>query len=78
MELRVLDNNKAHGKLSFIIKDTNAVLVNAFRRIMLEEVPTMSIEEVEFRKNNSILYDETIAHRLGLTPLKTDLKSSLF
>ncbi|MAE43151.1 DNA-directed RNA polymerase subunit D [Candidatus Woesearchaeota archaeon] len=75
METRVLENNKNMGKLSFIIKDTNAAFVNTLRRIMMDEVPTMAIEDVEFRKNNSILYDEMIAHRLGLTPLKTDLKS---
>lgn len=75
METRVLENNKDMGKLSFIIKDTNAAFVNTLRRIMMDEVPTMAIEEVEFRKNNSILYDEIVAHRLGLTPLKTDLKS---
>ena len=75
MEVRVLENNKEEGKLSFIIKDTNAAFVNTLRRLMIGEVPTMAIEEVEFRKNNSILYDEIIAHRLGLIPLKTDLKS---
>ena len=75
MEIRVLSNDKEKGKLSFIIKDTTPAFVNTLRRIMVEEVPTMAIEDVEFRKNNSILYDEMIAHRLGLISLKTDLKS---
>lgn len=75
MELRVLENNKDHGKLSFILKDSNVVLANTLRRLMVDEVPTMAIEDVEFSKNNTILYDEMIAHRLGLVPLKTDLKS---
>ena len=75
MEIRILENNKEQGKLSFILKDSNPVFVNTLRRLMIDEVPTMAIEDVEFSKNNSILYDEMIAHRLGLVPLKTDLKS---
>ena len=75
MEIRVLDNNKEQGKLSFILKDSNPFYANTLRRLIVDEVPTMAIEEVEFEKNNSILYDEMVAHRLGLVPLKTDLKS---
>lgn len=75
MEIRILENNKEQGNLSFILKDSNPVFANTLRRLMIDEVPTMAIEDVEFSKNNSILYDETIAHRLGLIPLKTDLKS---
>ncbi|MAG91413.1 DNA-directed RNA polymerase subunit D [Candidatus Woesearchaeota archaeon] len=75
MEVRVLENNKDQGKLSFILKGSNPVFVNTLRRLMIDQVPTMAIEEVEFAKNNSILYDEIIAHRLSLVPLKTDLKS---
>src|SRR3989338_340192 len=75
MEIRVLDNNKEQGRLSFILKDSNPVFANTLRRLIIDEVPTMAIEDVEFSKNNSILYDEMIAHRLGLVPLKTDLKS---
>lgn len=75
MEIRVLENDKDNGKLSFILKDSDHVFANTLRRLMIDEVPSMAIEEVEFQKNNSILYDEMIAHRLGLVPLKTDLKS---
>src|SRR3989338_7190783 len=75
MEIRSLENNKEQGKLSFILKDSDHVYANTLRRLMIDEVPTMAIEDVEFSKNNSILYDEVVAHRLGLLPLKTDLKS---
>ncbi len=75
MEIRVLENNKEQGKLSFILKDSDHVYANTLRRLMIDEVPTMAIEDIEFSKNNSILYDEMVAHRLGLLPLKTDLKS---
>lgn len=75
MEVRVLDNNKEQIRLSFLMKDSNAVFANTLRRIMIDEVPTMAVEDVEFSKNNSIMYDEMISHRLGLVPLKTDLKS---
>ena len=75
MEIRVLENDKEQNKLSFILKDSNPIFANTLRRLMIDEVPAMAIEDVEFVKNNSILYDEIIAHRLGLVPLKTDLKS---
>ncbi|MEC8221219.1 MAG: DNA-directed RNA polymerase subunit D [Nanoarchaeota archaeon] len=59
-------------------KDTHNTIVNAMRRIILDEVPTFAIEDVEVVKNESPLYSETVAHRLGLVPLKTDLKSYNF
>jgi len=43
-------------------------LANAIRRYTFE-IPVVAIEEVEIFKNDSALYDETIAHRLGLIPL---------
>lgn len=46
-------------------------LANILRRY-LNQIPILAIEEVEISKNDSPLYDETIAHRLGLIPLKMD------
>ncbi len=46
-------------------------LANAIRRY-LNQIPILAIDEVEFIKNGSALYDEVVAHRLGLVPLKMD------
>lgn len=47
-------------------------IANAFRRLMLSEVPSMAIEKVYMYNNTSIIQDEVLAHRLGLIPLKAD------
>jgi len=75
MEIQVLSQDKKAGKLTFLLKGTSPAFANMLRKMIVDEVPTMAIEEVEFRKNSSALYDEIIAHRLGLIPLTTDLKS---
>lgn len=47
-------------------------IANAFRRLMLSEVPSMAIEKVYIYNNTSIIQDEVLAHRMGLLPLKAD------
>ncbi|XP_077438585.1 DNA-directed RNA polymerases I and III subunit RPAC1 [Vanacampus margaritifer] len=50
----------------------DAAIANAFRRILLAEVPTMAIEKVFIYNNTSIIQDEVLAQRLGLVPIKAD------
>ena len=52
----------------------DAALANAFRRILLAEVPTMAIEKVFILNNTSMIQDEVLAHRLGLIPIRADAR----
>ena len=75
MEVRLLEKSSDKTKLSFIFNKTTPVYANTLRRLIINDTTVLAIEDVEMKKNNSALYDETIAHRLGLIPLTTDLKS---
>lgn len=46
--------------------------VNALRRILLSEIPTVAIEMVYMLENTSIIHDEVLAHRMGLIPIYFD------
>ena len=75
VEIEIVKADKKNNKLVLEIKKGNAAFVNSLRRVIMESVPTIAVEDVEIRKNSSALYDEVIAHRLGLLPLTTDIES---
>jgi len=52
----------------------DASIANAFRRILLAEIPTMAIERVFVNNNTGVIQDEVLAHRVGLIPIKADPK----
>uniref|UniRef100_A0A8C5C713 DNA-directed RNA polymerases I and III subunit RPAC1 n=1 Tax=Gadus morhua TaxID=8049 RepID=A0A8C5C713_GADMO len=58
--------------MEFDMVGIDASIANAFRRILLAEVPTMAVEKVFIYNNTSIVQDEILAHRLGLVPIKAD------
>ncbi|MHA1727498.1 MAG: DNA-directed RNA polymerase subunit D [Promethearchaeota archaeon] len=67
--------NENIDMIKFILEGISLELANAFRRIIISEVPCMAIDEIIFLENDSPLFDEYIAHRLGLIPIVTDLKN---
>ncbi|GER32460.1 DNA-directed RNA polymerase family protein [Striga asiatica] len=58
--------------MEFDMIGIDAAIANAFRRILIAELPTMAIEKVLVANNTSVIQDEVLAHRLGLIPLKVD------
>jgi len=68
--IKIQKYDKEKQKLSFTT-DMPLSLANAVRRSVLE-IPTLAVDEVEISKNDSALYDEILAHRLGLVPIKLD------
>ncbi|MGQ9478563.1 MAG: DNA-directed RNA polymerase subunit D [Thermoproteota archaeon] len=53
------------------VKGCSEAFVNALRRTVLEEVPTLAIHEVFIFENSGPMFDELLSHRLGLIPLRT-------
>ncbi len=61
--------------LKIYLEGISIEYLNELRRIIKTEVPTLTIEDVDIFMNSSGLYDEMVAHRLGLLALNTDLKT---
>jgi len=71
--IKITEYDQEKQEIAFIT-DMSINLANAIRRSILE-IPIIAIEEIEIFKNDSALYDEILAHRLGLIPIKTNKTS---
>ena len=83
MKAKVLARKEDSVKI--VLEETEPAFINSLRRVLIADVPKMAIEDVEFhlgpiraedgKEYESIapLFDEMIAHRLGLVPIPTDL-----
>ncbi|HDI02912.1 MAG TPA: DNA-directed RNA polymerase subunit D [Candidatus Aenigmarchaeota archaeon] len=68
MKIKIL--KKSDDEIEFEVTGRTPAFANALRRTMMVKVPVLAIEDVIFTANDSPLFDEVIAHRLGLIPLK--------
>ncbi len=72
IDLKVIE--KQDDKITVKFNNVPRQYINALRRLSLSEVPTFAIDDVVILENSSVMHDEAVAHRLGLIPLRTDLK----
>ncbi len=56
--------------IEFELSGVSTAFANALRRVIISEIPCLAIEDVDILKNSSVLYDEVLALRLGLIPLR--------
>jgi len=58
------------GKILVLLSEKESpALLNALRRAVISEIPAMAIGEIDFYENNSPLFNEYLANRIGLVPL---------
>ena len=71
MEIEV--KSQSENEMVFIVRDAEVPFINAIRRVAMVNVPKIAIEDVNIIRNDSAMFNEVLAHRLGLTPLVSDI-----
>ncbi len=71
MKVRVIELSDQRTLL--VLEGVSPSFANSIRRAIIAEVPTFAIDEVIFFENTTPFFDEYIAHRLAMVPLRTSL-----
>jgi len=75
--MNITINEHTKDSLKFTIVGANHTFANTLRRIMIADVETWAIEDVQIENNTTILPDEMIGHRLGLLPLTSSFEPTV-
>ena len=73
MEIQI--KSQSDDEIVFIVRDAEVPFINAIRRCAMVNVPKIAIEDVNIVRNDSAMFNEVLAHRLGLTPLVSNLEA---
>lgn len=64
------------SKAYYHVKKASVASINAVRRAVISQIPAFAIDQVDFYENNSSLFNEYLANRVGLIPLTYDESSA--
>lgn len=56
----------------FLVQSSRNDILSAIRRTIMLHVPVFAVSEVSVYKNESVMADEMLAHRIGLVPIYSD------
>ena len=70
--MKFTELKSTENELHLKFENTTEEFMNILRRSASYNLDTFAIEDVYFTSNNSVMYDELIAHRLGLLVIKAD------
>ena len=73
MEIEI--KSQSDDEIVFIVRDAEVPFINAIRRCAMVNVPKIAIEDVNIVRNDSAMFNEVLAHRLGLTPLVSNIEA---
>ena len=68
MEIEITEEDQ--DVLKAELKNSNEAVANSLRRAMTVKAPTLAIKHIEVTKNDSGLFDEVLANRVGQIPFK--------
>jgi DNA-directed RNA polymerase subunit D len=69
MELKL--DKKHENRIEFVVDGVSTAFANTLRRYAMNRVPVLAMDSVTFYDNTTSMWDEYIAHRLGLMPVAT-------
>ena len=64
---------ESDNRITVLLRNVPVTIANSIRRAIISHVPTLAIERVFIFRNDSLMNDDMLAHRLGLIPLTTPL-----
>lgn len=60
------------NRMEFLLKGASIPFSNLLRRYAIGQVPVFAIDKVTFYENNTAMFDEYVAHRIGQVPIRSE------